>query len=161
MTTPQRLVDELVTLLAPHLPDGPVSLAERAHAALWPLVQEAVKKLPAEEKRALTPQKSDKRTRLWQYVVRFWLVRPTGPELVAETDPEIMEGTGSLPRVVRAYAQELHGRIPTDLSDGALRALLPQMRNNLGRSASTSLRVPYTHGDDAFLCQFDITRLEG
>lgn len=109
----------------------------------------------------------DRRSRPWSYVARFWEQTPAGAVLAAETDAEVMHGTGSLVRIIRSLASELHGRpldlLPSELSASALKALLPQFRNNLGRGNAAALRVPYTLSgmqDEAWLCQVDVYRVD-
>lgn len=103
--------------------------------------------------------KRDGRSKTWQYIIRFWQRTPLGTELIAETDGvEAVQGTGELPAIVARYAQELHEQIPSELTEEAVKAKLPQLRNNLGRQGSAVLRMEYRAGDDAYLCQVDVAK---
>lgn len=149
-------------------------LDETVQALIWPHVRSAVDALGEPTDGAESAARSDQRTKPWQYVARFWQHTPNGPELVAETDPEIMHGTGELPAIVQGLASQLHecaaNTLPDALSDDSLRDRLPQLRNNLGRGRAAVLRIEYTfvHLDDEpplegsaadFLCQVDVYRL--
>lgn len=137
---------------------GPLEPAA-AHAALWPYVQAAAAPYTW---RAATPAPEstrDRRVRAWSYVVRFW---DSANELVAETDPERMEGTGSIPEILSNLAAQLHDTLPDALNKAEIKARLPQLRNNLGRGARAVLRIPYedAFSGESFICQMDIHRLE-
>lgn len=141
------------TLIAEH---GPMDAAA-AHATLWPYVRRAMSELaPASAAPAAEPAR-DRRVRRWQYVVRFW---DGSGELVAETDPEVMEGTGNVPHILASLAQQLHGFVPWELHVEAVKARLPQLRNNLGRMSRATLRIAHADGSGApFVCLVDIHRL--
>ncbi len=138
-----------------------LSDAAAVHAALWPDVCAAVRIYLEESPAPVAP--ADRRTRPWQYVARFWEIAQTGPELVAETDPAVMDGTGQIPGIVISLAAELHechpNLLPADLTHEALRERLPQLRVNLGRSPSAALRIPYAISEGSYLCQLDVYRL--
>lgn len=137
-------------------PDA-ASLEERVHARLWTYVTHAVRELDPSSA-AETPAR-DARSKPWQYVIRFVQAAPTGIQVVAETDPEIMQGTGHLPAIIAKYAEEMHdGVIPAELSEEAVKKLIPQMRNNLGRQGTATLRISYKFGDDSFQCQATISK---
>lgn len=162
--TMQSDVDRLVSAVIPHVEEGKGTLAQRVHAYLWPLVAVATEAaaaagaVPATEPAA--PEPKDRRVRLWQCTVHFWRMTENGPELVAETDPEIIEGTGTLSALVEQYGLDLHGLSVPELHRDAIKAQLPQLRNNLGRRGSAVLRVEYSLGAESWLCQVDVIRLE-
>jgi hypothetical protein len=161
MTDLQGLVARAVEALLPHVPPGAPSLVERTHAALWPYVAVAVAQAPPDTAGQVeAPETRDKRAKPWQYTVRFWEAAPTGAELVAETDPAVMWSTGELPGIVSLCASEMHEGAPIpELSRGAVKERLPQLRNNLGRAGSAVLRVEYAVGGVRYLCQVDVIRL--
>ena len=168
-----RTLQELVLSAVTHLVETEnLTSAADVHAALWPHVVQAFAEcceaadappLPVEEPK-------DRRVRPWQYQARFWLDTENGPELVAETDPDVMDGTGALPMIVRDLAASLHecelSDLPETLSHEALKEKLPQLRNNLGRAKRSALRIPYVflglHEEStaAYLCQVDVYRLD-
>lgn len=134
---------------------------EDVYKQLWPYVTHAVAEVnpSAPLTAALNGEpKRDGRAKLWQYVVRFWLREPFDTRLIAETEVEAMQGTGELPAIVARYALEMHEQIPPELSEEVVKGKLPQLRNNLGRQGSAVLRIEYTVGDDAFLCQVDVAK---
>lgn len=138
-------------------PDAP-SLEERVHARLWSYVTHAVREADPSVILHEAP-KRDGRSKAWQYVVRFWAATPIGQELVAESDIEIMQGTGSLPGIVAQYAKDMHdGHLPAELGEDAIKEKLPQLRNNLGRQGSAVLRVEYAVNELDYLCQVDVSR---
>lgn len=146
-------------------------IAEIMHAQLWPRLCGAIEaelflsysNVPA------APTGKDRRAKPWQYVARFWQETDIGPVLMGETDPEIMRGTGEIPTIVANLASQLHDGTPEELKPDAVKALLPQFRNNLGRANTATLRIPYLWaeleedgvGGRAFnhLCQIDVFRL--
>lgn len=133
--------------------DGATGVDQLVHARLWPYVTHALQEIrPAP---AATPAKIDGRAKPWTCVVRFWDM--AGPTLIAETDPETVMGTGTLPAIVAAYGAEMHGETPPELSEEAVKAQLPQLRNNLGRQGSAVLRIEY--GNGSALCQVDVSKL--
>lgn len=151
-TAVESAVRELVAL---HGPMG----AEAAHAALWPYVKAAAGPYAPRAAAPLPKETRDRRAKVWQYTVKFW---DEAGELVAETDPERMDGTGAVPETLAGLARQLHGYVPDDLRPHETRLRLPQLRNNLGRAQRASLRVKYTDNSGAaFVCQMDIHRLEG
>lgn len=108
----------------------------------------------------------DKRAKPWQIQVRFW----NGEDLVGETDPEVIQGTGEIATMVAAVAADLHGTVPEELTVDAVKAHLPQLRNNLARQRAAVLRIKYEAADledDPVLagravqyqCQVDVFRL--
>lgn len=136
---------------------GPMDPAA-AHAALWPYVRDAAAPYAPRSVPAERGGSRDRRTRPWQYVVRFW---DAAEELTAETDPEVMEGTGNVPTILANLAHQLHGFVPDELSEEATRSRLPQLRNNLGRGSHATLRIPYMdEAGAACNCQMDVHRLE-
>jgi hypothetical protein len=156
MTRLETAVDEAVRLcVAEHGPMDPAAI----HAALWPLVRAAAAPYAP---RAAAPQPAaarDRRVRRWQYTVRFW---NDAGELVGETDPEQMEGTGAVPQILATLAEQLHEFVPPELTPEAVKARLPQLRNNLGRGNHATLRISYADGGGrGHACQMDIHRLEG
>jgi hypothetical protein len=166
--TLQEAVTQLVEAVLPHVEQGVAgSLADHVHAYLWPFVATGVELAvangvytpPADT--PTPPEVQDKRVKRWRHRFYFWKISPIGHDLIAETDPEIMEGTGTLPDIVERYGLELHGAdaFPEELSIDATKARLPQLRNNLGRQGSAVLRIEYAVGDDRWLCQVDVIRL--
>jgi hypothetical protein len=136
------------------------SLEERIHSRIWPYVTHAVKELNPSAIETQTP-KRDSRTKSWKYVIRFWNVTAIGNNLIAESDEEIMQGTGALKQVIPQYAGELHENyIPTELSEDSIKSKLSQLRNNLGRQGSAVLRIPYAVGEENFLCNVDVVSLD-
>jgi hypothetical protein len=157
----QALVSEAAELLsAPQVTGVPYATA--LHAAFWPYVSAAAEQVtPAETPpEAVHATPADRRTRLWQVTLRFWATPPAGPELVAETDPAVIEGTGGLPAAVADTAAQLHGEVPAALDAEHVRPTLPQLRNNLGRRGAAVLRLPYVWEEQAYLCQVDVVRLD-
>ena len=159
-------VTRLVSAVLPNVEPGKGTIAQRVHAYLWPLVAEATEHaaasglVPASDKGEPAPAPRDQRVKLWQCVTRFWLRTENGPELMAETDPEILEGTGMLPPRLAHYATEMHaGHVP-EMAEDVLKERLPQLRNNLGRQGSAVLRVEYEADGAAWLCQTDVIRLD-
>jgi hypothetical protein len=136
------------------------SLEERVHARLWTYVTHAVRELDPSS--AAEAPSRDARSKPWQYVIRFVQVAPTGIQVIAETDPEIMQGTGHLPAIIAKYAEELHetlpGAGPAELSDEAVKKLIPQMRNNLGRQGTATLRISYLFAAGSFQCHAIISK---
>ena len=135
------------------------------HAALWPHVRAAVERAAPAAHHTTVPAKRDRRARPWQYIARFWLVSENGPELIAETDAEIMHGTGELSNIIGNLATQLHSDVPFGLRPEDIKPRLQQFRNNLGRASAAALRLPYrTHVDEAggheYLCQVDVQRIE-
>ena len=127
------------------------------HGKLWPYVTHAVRELNPS---AVPTAKRDGRSKSWQYVVRFWEMTAIGPQQLAVTDVEMMQGTGSLVGIVQGYVMELHeiDTLPSELSEESIKAKLPQLRNNLGRQDSAVLRLEYKLGDDSYLCQVDVAK---
>jgi hypothetical protein len=73
-----------------------------------------------------------------------------------------MEGTGGVPAIIEGLAEQLHGFVPAELHPAAVKAKLPQLRNNLGRQPRGVLRISYADGQgQPHICQMDIHRLEG
>lgn len=136
---------------------GPLEPAQ-AHAALWPYVRAAAAPYAPRSAPAPAAAAKDRRVRRWQYVARFW---DAAGELIGETEPEVMEGTGSVPDILSALAVQLHDALPDALCAAEVKARLPQLRNNLGRGSRAVLRIPYTHAGEQYTCQMDIHRLEG
>lgn len=158
-----------VELILPELNGkDPSSVEEQVHARLWSYVTHAVRDLnPSALNTAEVPAKRDGRAKPWKYVVRFWEVTPLEKALVAESDEEIMSGTGKLPGIVAQYGRDMHSDeaanvayCPPELSEEAIKEKLPQLRNNLGRQGSAVLRVPYDIGENSFICQVDIISLD-
>jgi hypothetical protein len=136
---------------------GPMDAAA-LQAALWPYVKVAAAPYAAQPTPAAATQLRDRRVRRWQYIVRFW---DAAGELMAETDPEVMDGTGSVPAILASLAEQLHGFVPAELASEVTKARLPQLRNNLGRGSRGVVRVNYADGQGAaHICQMDIHRLE-
>jgi YD repeat-containing protein len=136
---------------------GPMD-AEQVHAALWPAVREAA--APYAPRSALPAASTrDRRAKHWQYTVKFW---DAAGELIGETDPARMEGTGGVPEILAGLAEQLHGFVPAEMHPEATRARLPQLRNNLGRQPRAVMRIGYADGQgQPHVCQVDIHRLEG
>lgn len=161
----QDEVNKLVVAVLPDVESGKRTLAQRVQAHLWPYVHAAAEHavsegvVPKAEKGAVAPEPRDKRVKLWQCVTRFWLQTANGPELMAETDPEVIEGTGTLTTLVPKYGKEMHGVSVPDLTAKAVKERLPQLRNNLGRQGSAVLRIEHQIGDEQWLCQVDVIRL--
>lgn len=136
---------------------------EAVHAFLWAHVKQAV---DAERGAMdLPPIEQDKRIKPWLYVARFWDNGPIGPELIGETDPTLMNGTGELPSIIRTLAAEVHetNTLPPKLAEEHLKTLLPQLRNNLGRGNNATLRINYCleniEAAPDYICQVDVFRL--
>jgi hypothetical protein len=156
MTPLEIAVDEAVRALVTER--GPME-PEALHAALWPCVRAAAAHYAPRTTPAPASPARDRRVRRWQYTVRFW---NDAGELVAETDPEHMEGTGSVPQILSSLAEQLHGFVPPELSVEAVKGRLQQLRNNLGRGSRGVLRIGYADGNGGgHTCQMDIHRLEG
>lgn len=163
----QDEVTRLVVSSLPNVAPGKGTLAQRVHAYLWPFVQTAAEHavdagiVPDVEPEAAAPEPRDQRVKLWQCTTRFWMMTANGPELMAETDPEIIEGTGLIPLRLESYGRMMHeeGSV-SELSEAALKERLPQLRNNLGRQGSAVLRIEYETGGAAWLCQADVIRLD-
>lgn len=138
---------------------GPMD-PEAVHAALWPYVRAAVAPYAPNKYPQPSASTRDRRAKYWQYTVKFW---DAAGELVGETDPERMEGTGGVPGILYFLAEQLHeGFVPPELMPEATKTRLPQLRNNLGRQPRAVLRIPYADGQgQAYICQMDIHRLEG
>lgn len=158
----QTGVASAVTEAIPHVPGGDTPLVHRVHAYLYPYVQRAVEEAGTGE----NAQKQDRRIKPWQYVARFWQTVNGEPELIAETDPAIMNGTGEIPDLICNLAAELHEVSAHDLpAEVRVKALetLPQLRNNLGRQGSAVVRLQYAmdvDGEDTdFFLQLDVMRL--
>jgi hypothetical protein len=132
------------------------NLEERVHARLWTYVTHAVRELDPSS--AAEAPSRDARSKPWQYVIRFIQVQASGIQVVAETDPEIMQGTGHLPAIIAKYAQEMHDAIPAELDEEAVKKLILQMRNNLGRQGTATLRISYRLADGSFQCQAIISK---
>lgn len=158
-------IRQAVAAAVPTVENGKGTLAERVHAHLWPYVEAAAvaaaaEGLVPETPEVVAPAPRDRRTRRWQITVRFWMKTPNGPELAAETDPEIIDGTGEIPPKLEAYCMDLHGGVGPELREDAVKERLPQLRNNLGRQGSAVLRVEYIGPEGAeWLCQTDVIRL--
>lgn len=143
----------------------PDRLGPAVHAALWPHVHAAVADALAARDLPAPAAPADRRARPWQYVARFWTA---DGDLVGETDPAVIHGTGELPGIVRALAAELHGDealFSPEMDPDVLKGKLPQLRNNLGRADSAVLRIPYEilqpngNRGESFVCQVDVYRL--
>jgi len=159
MLTIQEQLASILPQLQPHVPGGAAPLAERVLAALWPFVVQALEGQEGVSEPITAPR--DKRTKPWQYTVRFWATTPNGEELQGETDPAVIDSTGKLPDVVSALAVQLHGEAtPRELSPASLKERLPQLRNNLGRAGSGVWRILYYIEDTQHMCQVDVVRLE-
>lgn len=136
---------------------------EEVHARLWPHVRTAFHELvpPPEPSAPDSPApKRDRRTRPWQYVVRFW----RDEDLLGETDPAIIRGTGELVVILPALAAQLHEGGSHDLTEERVKEKLPQFRTNLGRGANATLRIPYLAADPDgseldYMVQVDVYRL--
>jgi hypothetical protein len=153
-----------------------VPTVEIIYAYLWPIVQEQVREVYGDAAFACEEPmpKVDKRTRPWQYVIRFWESTETGWEMLAESDPErIDSGTGEIPGLIARYAKEMHdGFLPAELGAEITAHVLPQLRINLGRADTATLRLEYTVPQSPkkkggkpppptrHLCQLDVFRLE-
>jgi hypothetical protein len=132
------------------------------HGRLWPYVTHAVEEIRNPPSAPADPPKQDRRSKVWQYIVRFWVVTTSGTELVAETDIETMQGTGKLPGIIEQYATEMHpddalfpsGLVASDIKEQRL----PQLRNNLGRYSKASLRFEYDYDGAAYVCEVDVTK---
>lgn len=147
------------------------SVEERIAARIWPHITHAVREIDPSALDNPTP-KRDARSKPWQYVIRFWHVTELGNDLVAESDAEIMQGTGPLPAIVAKYGREMHSpepndgvtlfpdHLPAELAEESVKSKLAQLRNNLGRQGSAVLRIPYDIGNDRFICQVDVTSLD-
>ena len=137
---------------------GPMD-AEAVHAALWPYVKAAAAPYAPCSAPPVATAPKDRRAKVWQYTVKFW---DAAGELIGETDPERMEGTGSVPGILADLVEELHGFVPPELHPAAVKARLRQLRNNLGRQPRGVLRISYADGQgQPHICQMDIHRLEG
>jgi hypothetical protein len=154
-------VEEILSTLSPGDIPTNGTLVAAVHARLWPYVAAAV--AAAVAARDLPPSgSSDRRIRPWQYTARFWNL---DGELIAETDPCIMQGTGGLPLIVLGLARELHGgaELQAPMTAEGVKERLPQLRNNLGRADSATLRMSYTAQGTgltgSFACQIDVYRL--
>lgn len=148
------------------------SLEEHIHTRLWSYVTHAVQEVRPSASSASSAEapKKDGRSKAWQCVVRFWIVATPGTlipagspgvELIAETDPEIIQGTGSLPEIVERYATEMHpddALFPSALTTAAIKEKLLQLRNNLGRYNKASLRMEYVVDGVSYLCQVDVAK---
>jgi len=160
----QEEVTRLIVSTLPEVPKGKGTLAQRVHAYLWPFVQSAAEFAAAEgivpPTESPAPDPRDRRVRLWQCVTRFWLRSEGGDELVAETDPEVLEGTGMIPLMLEDYGLDMHEVAVPELSRDALKGRLPQLRNNLGRQGSAVLRIEYELAGASWLCQTDVIRLD-
>lgn len=161
----QDEVTKIVTAALPSAGTGKGTPAQRVAAYLWPFIVAAAEHAAAEgvvpeDPEGAAPAPRDSRVKLWQCTTRFWLHSANGPELVAETDPEILEGTGMIPLQLEAYAWDLHEESVPELSQDSLKERLPQLRNNLGRQGSAVLRVEYEVGGASWLAQVDVIRLD-
>lgn len=157
------LVANLVREILPYIPPSvePSQLPLSVHSAIWPLIREAVEREVGE---LPIPESTDKRAKKWQYVAYFWKLTGTGPDLIGETDPVIIAGTGGLALHVPRLAAQLHdcpiSHLPPEIREDGIKAMLPQLRNNLGRSERGAgvLRITYDHGGP-YLCQVDVVRV--
>jgi hypothetical protein len=136
-------------------------------ARLFPYIEAATSSLlAAADLERPAEEQTDRRAKPWQAQLRIW----SGEELVAETDPEVIDGTGQLPELVEDIASQLHETAPAELQQANVRGMLPQLRNNLARQKSAVLRIEYTAPDLSedprlagraaqYLCQVDVFRL--
>ena len=152
--TIRDLVSRIIEKLQPSLPESPLPLPERLSAALWPYLTDA-----ADPVASPAPELKDQRVKPWQVRIHFWASTPTGPELVASTDPEVIRSTTTVVKLVPKYAEELHELIPDPLQSEEVRGRLTQLRNNLARASGAALRIPYTFEGQDYLCQVDVLRL--
>lgn len=155
-TDVQRHVTAAVAEILPML-GASADMNHAVHAALWPYVVAAVLDIAPTD---TIPTATDRRTRPWRYVVRFWKRTDTGLDLVGETDPSIMMGTGEIATILQELTAEMHGAVPEAINEGQIRARLPQFRNNLGRGTSATLRIEYHALEGAHIAQMDVYRLE-
>jgi hypothetical protein len=125
---------------------------------LWPYVAQAATEAAAGA--SVVPEAStpvDKRARVWGYHVSFWEISLLGESLVAETDTEHMLGTGSIPGILTALAAEMHGcalsELPAPIRPEAIRAKIPQLRNNLARQQSAVMRISYQSTLEGRACE--------
>ncbi|HEX2239156.1 MAG TPA: hypothetical protein VHJ19_12710 [Gammaproteobacteria bacterium] len=141
----------------------PATLQQRVAWLFSFYLSPAVSSFAAAEGIAIGEQtEGDRRAKQWGYIARFWSGLKGDPVLEAETEPAVMQGTGQLPTIVADLAEQMHGEIPAELTAEAIKARLPQVRNNLGRndSGQTVLRVDYEiAGGDVWRCQVDIARV--
>lgn len=138
-----------------------------AHNALWPYVTHAVEEIANPSAPVPDAPKPDRRSKSWRVVVKFYTLRPEVPGadadgkwLIAETDPEIVQGTGSLPELIEKYAEEMcpdEALFPSPLVAAKLRERIPQLRNNLGRQGSATLRIEYIYEGAAYLCEVSVS----
>lgn len=137
------------------------TIEERVHAQLWSYVTHAVREVNPDALNTPAP-KRDARAKAWKIVIRFWHTTPIGNDLEAQTDEEIIQGTGALQQIIPAYATEMHGHegspdfCPPELSEESIKEKLPQLRNNLGRQGSAVLRINYNVGDEPWILQCDV-----
>lgn len=143
---------------------GASTIAESLHALLWPYVVAAAQQFGASPAETV-PGAEDKRSKPWQYIVRFWREESGDDEaeLVGESDPAITTSTGALPKIITDMAAEMHDGAEIEVFTlENLKAMLPQFRNNLGRGMSAVLRIgPYEADGAAYRCQVDVYRLNG
>lgn len=152
----QDRVNALVEELLPRVASTPA--AQRPTALLGVLLPYIREALADDTAGAVPASTGDRRAKTWLCVVRFW----RRDELLAESEPFTIQGTGTIPQLIRDYAAQVHGcgidALPAQLDFAALKDMLPQMRNNLGRYASTTLRVPYVL-DGEHVCQVDVSHI--
>lgn len=160
----KQLVADLVREILPSIPNtlDPSQLPNAVHAAVWPLLRDAVENVVGE---LPLPESTDKRAKKWQYVAYFWRLTSIGPDLEGETDPVVINGTGGLAQHLPRLAAQLHecpvSHLPAEIREDGIKAMLPQLRNNLGRSERGAgvLRITYDHGGTPYLCQVDVVRV--
>lgn len=141
--------------------DSAPTFEEQVFKRLWAYVTHAVHEVqnpPSSAPEA--PAKRDGRSKAWQCVVSFYKINSGNPLLIAETDPETIQGTGSLPDLIEKYAAELHETeyhlLPSPLM--VIDKKIPQLRNNLGRQGKASLRIPYDYADGSYLCEVHVSK---
>lgn len=160
--TIQRHVSAAVLELLREQPSEHLRDPAYLHGKLLPYVESA---LQGRDGPTPAPAPRDRRAKPWEYVARFWRLDDLGEaDLIGETDRSIMYGTGQVPAILARLAGELHGGIPGELHPAITRRRLPQLRNNLGRAATSStLRITYDieEGEQSgrYLCQLDIYRV--
>lgn len=133
----------------------------QVHKALWSYVTHAVDEVLRPSAAVAGAPKQDRRSKAWQCVIRFCRTTPpSGLDLVAETDPETIQGTGALPQLIEQYAAEMHpddALFPSELVAASIRERIPQMRNNLGRQGRATLGIEYEYDGCTYLCQVDVS----
>lgn len=166
MTTPSEIYPHVLAAVRLVMQDNAYTaetpgICERTHIALWPYVTHAVAEVLVPSAPAPDAPKPDRRSKSWRVVVRFWHAHADGvAELVAETDPETITGTGKLPELIKKYAEEMcpdDALFPSALVAASIRERIPQLRNNLGRQGSATLRIEYIYEGAEYLCEVSVS----